>query len=101
MLGGAVEADDDVVEHGEILEEPDVLECAGDAGGLIWAGRLPSIRRLPSRMLSGCGGVDAGDDVECGGFARAVGADEALRSPLCRVREKSLTATRPPNRRVT
>src|SRR5262249_28508716 len=75
----AVHADQHVLEHGHVIEQPLALEGPGDdeggdpvtgqAGQLVWA--------AVEREVAGGGPVEAGDRVENGGLARAVGADEA------------------------
>jgi hypothetical protein len=76
-LAVEVAGDADVVEDRERAEEADVLEGAGDAAldDLVDA---QAGQRWPSKWTEpGRGLVDAGDEVEDGGLARAVGADEA------------------------
>ncbi len=78
--GGAVEiaGDPDVVEDAQASEKADVLKRAGDAerGDLVGAeaGELFSVEAKAARRR----GVNAGDKIKEGGFARAVGADEAV-----------------------
>ena len=74
---GLVESDEDVFEDGEAAEEADVLEGAGDAGAVDLEGLFADEGFSGESDVAGGGAVDAGDDVEGGGFAGAVGADEA------------------------
>ena len=75
--------DHDVLEHGHLGKEADVLEGAGNArlGHLVHGGRrvglavefeAPGIRR-----------VEPGDDIEEGGLAGAVRSDQAIDLPAC------------------
>jgi hypothetical protein len=59
-------------------EQADVLEGARDAGlgDLVHGGRL--VGRAAQHEAAGVGRVQAGDDVEEGGLAGAVGADQAV-----------------------
>src|SRR5581483_5843536 len=78
----AVPADEHVLHHGHVGEEPDVLECAGQAGGgdPVGAGGQ---RPAPVADLAAGRHLHAGQAVEERGLARPVGADEAddLRLP--------------------
>ena len=71
-----VQADAHVVLHGHIVEQPDVLECAGDAQlvGLrgVHARRVAAVEhdRAHRRL------IHLGQQVEHGGLARAVRADQ-------------------------
>ena len=42
----------------------------------IWSGRQPSMRLPREAHLAGIGAIDAGDDIEAGGLAGAVGPDQ-------------------------
>ena len=77
VLGRAVETDDHVVEHGKILEEPDVLKRSRDPREIDLRRRVPVNPLAVERDRSFAGGVNAGDDIECCRLARAVGADQA------------------------
>src|SRR5688572_4720017 len=71
-------ADHHVLKNGEIGEEADVLESARNTG------RSHMVRLEPGKLASGeaertgVGGVDAGEDVEERGLARAIRADQAV-----------------------
>ena len=72
-----MKGDADVVENGETWEETDVLEGAGDAVcgdvvGLFADDAVLIEKNFPFGRL-----IDAGDEIENGGFAGAVGTDEA------------------------
>ena len=93
-------SDEDVLQHGHVGEEPDVLEGAGDAclGDQVGLGRQDGAL-VADRALGG--DVQPGEAVEEGGLAGAVGADES--DDLARVDGEvdPLTAVRPPKRMVT
>src|SRR5258708_25541772 len=71
-----VPADQKVAEHGRILKQFDVLECAGDTelgdaeGGLFGNVLILEIN------LAGCRAVDPRDQVEDRAFAGTIGADD-------------------------
>src|SRR5699024_5895516 len=66
----------DVVNDRHLFEQTDVLEGAGDAGTDDLVG-LFAVHPLAAQVEGALGGhVDAGDQVEDGGLARAVGADQ-------------------------
>ena len=72
-----MQADLHIVLHGQVVEQPDVLEGAGDAhavdlGGVFAVG-------VDAVQQDGAPGglIDLGEQVEHRGLARAVGADEA------------------------
>ena len=76
FLGAGVASDEDVLQDGHVGEEPDVLEGAGDAG----RGDLEGLGRQDVALVADLalgGDVEAGEAVEEGGLAGAVGADEA------------------------
>jgi hypothetical protein len=73
-----VAGDADVVEHSEIAKEADVLESAGDAAVRDGARTATGDGFAVKENVALGRGVDAGDDVERGGFARPVGADDAV-----------------------
>ena len=79
-LAVRVAADQEVLQHGGMFEQLDVLEGAGNAqpGNLVR--RLVGQAQLALRPgvvdHAGGGGVDAADQVEHGGLACAVGADQ-------------------------
>ena len=77
MVGGG-----DVLEHREVTEQGVELEGAPDAhlGHLVGLG-LGDVLAAVDDVPAG-GGVDAGDEVEEGGLARAVGAQEAFDLPF-------------------
>ena len=85
-----------------LLEEPDVLVGTRDAA-CSDAGRavVPSDGVPIEHDLALFGLVEAGDAVEEGGLAGAVGADDADDRALVKAKSRSLTATRPPKRLVT
>ena len=72
-----VGADDHVLQRRHLPEQPDVLEGAGDAepGDLVAFG--PGQRLAVEEHRARRGPVHAGDGVEAGGLARAVGPDQA------------------------
>ncbi len=78
-MGGAVEVagDADVIEDGERTEEADVLKGAGDAelDDFVDAEAGDGAAVEGNGSLGGL--VNAGNEIEDGGFAGAVGADEA------------------------
>ena len=72
-----VAADLDVGQHGQVLEETDVLERArhaqrGDVVCLVTGGRLATDEDLPLGRL-----IHAGEHVEDGGLPRAVRSDQS------------------------
>ena len=73
-----VAADHHVLDGRHLGEQPDVLEGARDARlrDLVHRGRL--VRRAAQHEGAAVGRVQAGDDVEEGGLAGAVGADQAV-----------------------
>ena len=80
-LGAAVAADHHVLQHGHVAEQTDVLEGAGHAQRRDEVGLAPVEQMLlavGAVQVHGAfrGLVDAGDAVEEGGLAGAVGADE-------------------------
>src|SRR5690606_22600135 len=72
-----VAGDADVVGDGELLEEADVLEGAGQASCSDLARAQTADHLACEGDLAGGGAVDPGEDVEGGGLAGAVGTDEA------------------------
>ena len=94
-------ADQDVLQHGEGGEQADVLEGAGDAGGQDLVRRqAEQLAALEADGAAG-GGHEAGDDVEEGGLAGAVGADDGDDAAVGDGDVDLLSATRPPKRTVT
>ncbi len=75
FLGPGVAADEDVLQDGHVGEESDVLEGAGDAGLGDEVGLGGQDGALVADLAFG-GDVEAGEAVEEGGLAGAVGADE-------------------------
>ncbi len=76
LAGAGVAADEHVFQDGHVGEEPDVLEGAGDACG----GDLEGLGREDLAFVADFalgGDVEAGEAVEEGGLAGAVGSDEA------------------------
>ena len=75
-----VATDQQVVQHAGVFKQLDVLEGAGNAQGRhilrCLLGELQGAVRTEVGDAAGRGGVDAADQVEHRGFARAVGADE-------------------------
>ena len=72
-----VQADHDVLQHRLVVEQADVLEGAGDAGPVDLGGGH-AVDVLAVQQDGAVGGlVDLGQQVEDGGLAGAVGADEA------------------------
>ncbi len=67
---------EDIFRHGHAPEKLDILKGAGQAQ------RGPAVRRQAHQVISGqpdgagSGGQQPVDDIETGGFPRAVGADE-------------------------
>ena len=77
IVRGVVQADLDVILHGEVLEQPDVLEGSGNAHLIELIG-LFARRVLPIQQDGAPGGmVYVGEQVEHGGLACTVGADQA------------------------
>ena len=74
--GDVVEGDADVVEDGELWGQSDVLEGSADAKLIDAVGWPGGDAFAIERDGAGGGGIDAGDEIERGGFASAVGADE-------------------------
>ena len=71
-----METDLDVILHREVIEEANVLECAGNAHAVDLLGRLAGgVHTVEQRRAAGRL-VDLGEQVENGGFARAVRADQ-------------------------
>ena len=79
-LAVRVAADQEVLQHGGVLEQLDVLEGAGNAqpGNLVrWLVGQSQLALRPGEVdHARGGGVDAADQVEHGGLACAVGADQ-------------------------
>jgi len=77
-----VTADQDVVERGELPEHFGVLEGAGDAAArdLVW--RQSEEVVAAEHDSAARGRVEAGDHVEHGRLARAVGADQREDLPI-------------------
>jgi hypothetical protein len=74
--GAPVPRDPDVLAHGEVAEEADVLECPGDAEAGARVGRERGDRAPAETHLAGRRPVEPRDDVEDGGLASAVRADD-------------------------
>src|SRR5262249_7371718 len=68
----------DVISNGEISEEVTLLEDGDDAGGAGVVGRAEGDEPAVEAYLAGVGCEDAGEDVEEGGLAGAVLADEGV-----------------------
>ena len=75
-------ADDHVVEHRESGERLHQLEGAADAGGADLVGAKPVYPLFLKKNFSRIRRVNAGDQVEDGGLAGAVGADEGVDAAL-------------------
>jgi len=89
-----------VLEDREAPEEPDVLKRAGDAeAAMAWAGNPARSRRAGE--CSGGRRIEAGDQVEDGRLAGAVGADQADKLPRQHVEVEGVDRHRPPKRTVT
>ena len=75
-LVSGIGSDHDILEGGHLAEKPDVLECSSDAltGDLVAFD--PPQRCAVERHRSRAGPVDAGDRIEAGGLACAVGSDQ-------------------------
>ena len=72
-----VETDLHIVLHGEVVEQADVLEGPGNAHAVdLSCGLAGGIQSIQQDGAPG-GLIDLGQQVEDGGFAGAVGADEA------------------------
>jgi hypothetical protein len=71
-----VAAQQQVVEHGQVLEQLDVLEGAGDAGAGDAVGLDPDQVAAGEADAALLGPVEAGQAVEQGGLAGPVGADD-------------------------
>src|SRR6185312_13214167 len=69
--------DHDVLQRGHLAEQPDVLECAGDALARDLVTFDPAQRRAVEQHRPRARPVYTGDRVEAGGLARAVGSDQA------------------------
>ncbi len=92
-----VQADLDVIQHRQSLNRRIFWKVRAMPGLLICSGFLP-VMSLPSRHDVALGGlIDAGQHVEHGGLARAVGADQAVQMDPFRSCISSSTACRPPN----
>src|SRR5262249_9672386 len=72
----AVPGHPDVLPHGELPEEPDVLEGAADAEAGPGVGRQPRDPAPAEDDLTRAGGIQAADGVEDGRLAGAVGTDD-------------------------
>ncbi len=77
-----MQADFDVFDDAHILEKPDILKGSGNAFFVDLDGSLAREILAVQEEGAGCGLVDTGQQVEHGGFARAVGADEPIERAL-------------------
>ena len=77
VMGVVVHPDQDVVDHRQVLKEPDVLEGARHARPVDLDGAHPLGVPAVDEDLAAGGLVDLGQQVEDGRLARAVRADEA------------------------
>ena len=77
LLEVDMHADQDVLDYGHLAEKADILEGAGDAAGGDLIG--PQFDQGPAVEvdLALVGLIDAGQGIEEGGFAGAVGSDDA------------------------
>ena len=67
----------DVVENGHVGEKPDILECAGHSERRDFMGFFAANRNAVKGNLTAGWRIHPGEQVEDGGFACAVGTEQA------------------------
>lgn len=82
VAGAHVAADHHVFQHAHFIEQPQVLEGAGNAGLRHFVDRLGLIALARQAELARVGAIQAGDQVEAGGLTGAVRPNQAVDFPL-------------------
>src|SRR4051812_30848317 len=80
-----VGAHHDVLQSGHLAEQPDVLECSGDALARDLVALDPAEWRAVEQHRARAGPVYAGDGIEAGGLAGAIGSDQSEDLPTAYV----------------
>ena len=78
LMGAHVAADHDVFQRRHFAEQADILEGTRNAGLGHFMRRRRRIRFAGQLEGAAVGLIQAGDDIEEGGLAGAVGADQAV-----------------------
>src|SRR6266487_4457654 len=74
---GLVEANQHIIDDRQSPKEADILEGSGDAKLVDAESGAAGDGSAVEDNAAGCGAIHPADDVECGGFACAIGTDEA------------------------
>lgn len=70
-----------VFQHAHLVEQPQVLEGAGDACLYDFVDRLRFVATIQQVEITAIGAVQAGDQIETGGFTGAVRPDQPIDFP--------------------
>src|SRR5262249_50059138 len=77
MTQRTIEADEDIIEHRHFGKQTDILKGAGDAQTIDAKSFSAGDGFSLEQNIAAGGAIDAGNEIECRGFASAVGADQA------------------------
>ena len=78
VAGAHVATHHDVLQHRHLVKQTHVLEGTGDARGGYLLDLSREVGLIGDGELTAVSGIQAGDQVKAGGFARAVGSNQAV-----------------------